>query len=312
MDSTDVRIFCEMAFNPQNSSFPKRLPSAADIGKALGLDEKTVRTRVKNMEESGFIKYYQLVPNLALFGLRSIGTFRFEAMNLATKAEVVKKFGTAHQLVEGYDYIGNSVVATFAGVTSADVEKASDLLASRFELGKTKVGERAVREPLSKLDTVDYQIMRELRYDAQAKMKAIAGKLGLTQRMVEYRVGKIVSSGSVLVRATIDPKKQAGLVFFELDVTVDEDRHPEAVRKIRERYSERLWQFSTPTAGRFVGNFFAFSLGEPEDVALEVREMKGVRMCLPFVLKETVEPGKPNWIDRLIEQSIERTSILQT
>jgi DNA-binding Lrp family transcriptional regulator len=67
LDSTDVRIFCEMAFRDLGyEKFTERRPSAGEMGKKLGLDEKTVRSRVNRMEESGFIKYYQATPSLAL------------------------------------------------------------------------------------------------------------------------------------------------------------------------------------------------------------------------------------------------------
>lgn len=306
MDSADVRIFCEMAFNNSGyNAYSKRQVSSADIGKKLGLDEKTVRTRVKKMERSGFIKYYQVVPNLAIFGLRSMGSYRFEALNLATKADVVQRFGEIPQLVEGFDYIGNSVGATFAGASSEDVGAAADFLARRFELDKVELGEHAVREPLAKLDGLDLQILRELRFDARARMKTIASKLDLTSRMVEYRASKLMSSGAVLVHAVIDVKKQAGLVFFELEVAIDEAKHPAVVRKIRERFGEQLWNFTTPTPGRLVASLFGFSLGEPEDMALSIRKLEGVKTCFPFILKEAIEPGNPNWIDRLIDQAIE-------
>jgi DNA-binding Lrp family transcriptional regulator len=297
-----------MAFNSGYGTYAKRHVSAADIGKKLGLDEKTIRTRVKRMEHSGFIKYYQVVPNLALFGLRSTGSFRFEALNLATKADVVGRFSEIHHLVEGFDYLGNSVGATFAGATSDDVGTAANLLAKRFELYTTEIGERAVREPLSKLDSLDLQIMRELRYDARAKVKTIAEKLGITPRMVEYRASKLMSSGALLVHAVIDMQKQAGLVFFELEVTTDKDRHSNVVRRIREKYGERLWYFTTPSPTRFVGSFFGFSLGEPEVAALAIRKIDGVRTSFPYILKEAVEPNKPNWIDGLLDNAIDAAS----
>ncbi len=306
MDSADAKIFCEMAFkNSGYSSHTRRDVSAADIGKKLGLDEKTVRTRVRKMERSGFIKYYQAVPNLALFGLRSIGSFRFEALNLATKADVVAKFGEIPRLVEGFDYLGNSVGATFAGATSKEVDAAAGFLASRFELDRTAIGERVVKEPFAKLDGLDLQIMRELRYDARAKVKSVAQKLKVTPRMVEYRTSKLMSSGALFVRAVIDVQRQAGLVFFELEIAIEEEKHPAVVRRIREGYGERLWYFSTPTPGRLVASFFGFSLGEPEDMALSVRKMDGVKTCFPFVLKQAIEPQKPNWIDALIDRAIE-------
>lgn len=62
VDAEDVRIFCELAFQDLGSqAFARKALSPAGIGKKLGLDEKTVRLRVKRMEEAGFIKYWKSV-----------------------------------------------------------------------------------------------------------------------------------------------------------------------------------------------------------------------------------------------------------
>jgi DNA-binding Lrp family transcriptional regulator len=66
LDAKDVRIFCEIAFKGLDyDSFTDRRVSPLAIGRKLGLDEKTVRVRIK--KDDGFIKYYQAMPSLALF-----------------------------------------------------------------------------------------------------------------------------------------------------------------------------------------------------------------------------------------------------
>jgi DNA-binding Lrp family transcriptional regulator len=113
-----VRIFCEMAFvDPSYEEFEERHPSAADLGKKLGLDTKTVRVRVNRMEESGFIKYYQATPNLALFGMRVVSLFRFEALNLPTKNAIVNHLHGVPRLVEASDYLGPFLTGSMAGST---------------------------------------------------------------------------------------------------------------------------------------------------------------------------------------------------
>jgi DNA-binding Lrp family transcriptional regulator len=74
LDAKDVRIFCEMAFGTTSfSAIQDRRVSPSEIGRKVSLDEKTVRVRVKKMEDDGFIKYYQVMPNLNLFGLGRVG-----------------------------------------------------------------------------------------------------------------------------------------------------------------------------------------------------------------------------------------------
>ncbi len=106
MDAKDVKIFCEIAFTGLDyGSFTDRRVSPLAIGRKLGLDEKTVRVRVKKMEDDGFIKYYQAIPNLSLFQLRIMNTYRFEALNIATKHRVIEHVKELPFIVETIDYL---------------------------------------------------------------------------------------------------------------------------------------------------------------------------------------------------------------
>jgi DNA-binding Lrp family transcriptional regulator len=110
LDANDVRIFCEIAFKGLDyDSFTDRRVSPSAIGRKLGLDEKTVRSRVKKMEDVGFIKYYQAMPSLALFQLKNINTYRFEAINVATKHRVIEHLQELPFIVEAIDYLGQTV-----------------------------------------------------------------------------------------------------------------------------------------------------------------------------------------------------------
>ena len=63
MDAKDVRIFCEMAFkSPKFNAFRDRHISPSGIGRNIGLDEKTVRVRVRRMEDEGSSSTTKLFP----------------------------------------------------------------------------------------------------------------------------------------------------------------------------------------------------------------------------------------------------------
>jgi DNA-binding Lrp family transcriptional regulator len=104
LGAKDVRIFCEIAFKGLDyDSFTDRRVSPLAIGRKLGLDEKTVRVRVKKMEDDGFIKYYQAMPSMALFQLKNMSTYRFEALNIATKHRVIEHVQELPFIVEAVD-----------------------------------------------------------------------------------------------------------------------------------------------------------------------------------------------------------------
>lgn len=305
MDAKDVRIFCEIAFKGLDyDSFTDRRVSPLAIGRKLSLDEKTVRVRVKKMEDDGFIKYYQAMPSLALFQLKNMNTYRFEALNIATKHRVIEYVQELPFIVEAIDYLGQVVSVSISGTSSEEIDQVANVLANRFELYKWILGSLIIREPVSVADRLDWQIIQELRYNALSGVKELSESLSITPRMVEYRIKKLLGSGMLLVRAIINSQKQQGLIFYELEISVDEAKKYEVIKRLSEIYAEKLWSVRTLAAGILLANFFAFTLAEPEEAYVNTLKFEGVRSCSLFIFKETVEPKRPNWMDGLIEQKV--------
>jgi hypothetical protein len=126
--------------------------------------------------------------------------------------------------------------------------------------------------------------------------------------MVEYRIKKLLGSDMLLIRAIIDSQKQQGLIFYELEISVDERKQYEVVKQLSEIYAEKLWSVRTLTAGVLLANFFAFTLAEPEEAYINTFKIEGVRSSSLYIFKETIEPRRPNWIDDLIEQKLALSS----
>jgi DNA-binding Lrp family transcriptional regulator len=309
LDAKDVRIFCEIAFKGLDyDSFTDRRVSPLAIGRKLGLDEKTVRVRVKKMEDDGFIKYYQAMPSLALFQLKNMNTYRLEALNIATKHRVIEHIQELPFIVEAIDYLGQVVSVSISGTSSEEIDQVASGLVNRFELYKWILGSRIIKEPVSVADRLDWQIIQELRYDALSGVKELSESLSITQRMVEYRIKKLLGSDMLLVRAIINSQKQQGLIFYELEMSVDETKQYEVIKQLSEIYAEKLWSVRTLAAGVLLANFFAFTLAEPEEAYVNTLKLEGVRSCSLFIFKETLEPKRPNWMDGLIEQRIASSS----
>jgi DNA-binding Lrp family transcriptional regulator len=309
LDAKDVRIFCEIAFKGLDyDSFTDRRVSPLAIGRKLGLDEKTVRVRVKKMEDDGFIKYYQAMPSLALFQLKNVNTYRFEALNIATKHRVIEHIQELPFIVEAIDYLGQVVSVSISGTSSEEIDQMVSGLVNRFELYKWILGSRVIKEPVSVADRLDWQIIQELRYDALSGVKELSESLSITQRMVEYRIKKLLGSDMLLVRAIINSQKQQGLIFYELEMSVDETKQYEVIKRLSEIYAEKLWSVRTLAAGVLLANFFAFTLAEPEEAYVNTLKLEGVRSCSLFIFKETLEPKRPNWMDGIIEQKIASSS----
>lgn len=62
----------------------------ADVARKLGIDEETVRNRIKYLKDSGFLLGWRLLPNPALLGRESEFLF-LELEDQDSKEEVISK-----------------------------------------------------------------------------------------------------------------------------------------------------------------------------------------------------------------------------
>ncbi len=309
MDDQDVRIFCEMAFREGSyNTLADRHPSLSGIGRRLGLDEKTIRSRVRHMEKDGFIRYYQAAPSLALFGLESVGLYRFETVNLATKQKVLADTDHLPHVLETSDYLGLTVDVRFAGESADVTRSAAETLALKFELTVRPLGTYPIDPAPLEPDRLDWRIIQRLRYDARCTTTALARSLSITARMAEYRMAKLLNSRALDIRAVINAHRQQGLVFYELEIVLDEAFRSKVMARLQEDFQTKFWSAQQPASGALMANLFGFSLGEPESAALAVLQFPGVRRCSVFIQKEAGEPKRPNWIDDRIRDRLDALS----
>jgi DNA-binding Lrp family transcriptional regulator len=301
MDAQDIRIFCALAISgPPETVLPTRTPGLRRIAHGLGLDEKTVRVRLRRLEEDGFIKYYQAAPDLALLGMSSEVSYRFDAVNVATKLEALRYAQEQVGMVEALDFLGASFVVTGAGERLEEAVDLGKRIAHRFELDKFEQGRRTLDPSDARLTPLDWRIVERMRYDARAPLAEVAGALGMTPRMVRYRLGRIRASGAVTIRPVIDARRQVGLLVYRLTVTAEAVDRAEVLAGLQRRLGSAIWAVRLSRTGPLLVDMFGVSLAEPEEALVQALDVKGVQSCAVLVLKEICEPPNAGWIDQRI------------
>src|SRR5262249_49933836 len=126
------------------SIFQKRHISPTEIGRRLRIGEKTVRERIRKMEEEGFIKYYEALPNFSLFSLQNIGMFNFETEDIPSKQLAISRMVKSLNVVDIYDMIGPAFSVTIAESSVENILTRAHQLTKESNLKKDdlKFGER--------------------------------------------------------------------------------------------------------------------------------------------------------------------------
>lgn len=311
MDEKDVRIFCEMGFKYADyNRFASRRISPTEIGKKLGLTEKTVRLRIKKMEEDGFIKYYQAVPNLALFGFRIAAMCGFEASDSESKRKAIDHLRRAPMVVDMTEFLGALFSVTLPGASRDEILARTDDIVKNLKLrGMFGTIERPLKEPELKPNSTDWQMIQELRYDALRPTMEVSVRTGMTRRMTDYRILKLLESRAFSVKAIKNPQKMSGIIFYGLNLFVDEAKKGAIDNKLREEFGERIWLVFSPKSGVLAVNLFAFKVEEPEEALQKALRLKGVLQGSLLIAKEDIEPDRPSWLDGLIAAKTEATPV---
>jgi DNA-binding Lrp family transcriptional regulator len=307
LEVLDVRIFCEMGFKYFDyDRYSERRISPTQIGKTLGVSEKTVRLRVKKMEDGGFIKYYQAMPNLRLFGLNEICSCHFDAPDVQAKSAAIEHLLKAPSVVEVDDFLGPRIMVGVACTSAEEAGKAAPEMASKVGLIALPGGmERKIRASTIQPNNLDWRLIRELRYDALRETKDIAESLYITYRMAEYRIERLLESGALFVVAPLNPRHLQGIILYYLVLIVDPAKYSNLLSQLQEKHGEKLWHLRTPNSQTILAALLSSNSGEPEDEQLAASRMDGVRQCVLLVHKEKLEPERPSWIDRAIDTKIE-------
>ena len=72
-------------------------------------------------------------------------------------------------------------------------------------------------------------------------------------------------------RAIVNSQKQQGLIFYELELSVDAASRYKIIKHLREIYADKLWSVPRIIAEKILlANLFAFTLAEPEAAYVKV------------------------------------------
>jgi DNA-binding Lrp family transcriptional regulator len=306
LDTIDVLIFCEMSFKYFDYAGKNRRPSPTQIGEKLGIDEKTVRLRTRRMERDGFIQYYQAVPNLSLFNRPLACLCNFQATDIMAKQRALERLRSAEDIIDIADYLGENFGVTISASTQNDAHNTARRIAEQIGIDRfVLLPPRHFSTPQKTLDKLDWQIVRSLRYNALKQIKDIASEIAVTHRMADYSIKKLFESHALSTRAIINARDPKGIIFYSLNLTIDESTRDSITRKLRELYGERMWWSFLPPGPTTILLLFATSIGKAEDDLLEALNKPGVQSGSLAIFKGWIEPEKPSWIDNRLREKIE-------
>lgn len=286
LDDLDVSMLRGLFQNPPVQPILRK--PAKLIARELGVDEATVRSRLKRWESSGFLVAWGATVNQALLGQRRCIT-RLEVPDKSTKAEVLDKM----RLVEGVyrirDYLGGAVGVNIFFDSAEILEKRVGLVQA---LAQTRQVLRVELEgpppPQANLDEVDLKILGAVGWAARRTHVSVARETGLSVKTVRNRLEKMIENQSIGMGLFLDYRRLTGAVVADLLVLSSNVDKTKITKRIMSVVGDRMLppSFSTQQASGL--RLMLANVSEQREVIEEVGRLEGVKSVWLDILVEDI------------------------
>jgi len=298
LDDLEIGIMKELA-SPRSFRWDIR-ESFASIAERLGVDEETVRRRVKRARESGFLKNWKLLLNPHLIGLESAG-FQLEVDDEERKAEMISMIKDMDGVVILINFHGRALRVILYYRDEDDLEE--KVRAVGVVCGSGPLLRWGGGFPASKLKMkkTDWEIVRGFRRDARRSPSEVADEIRVSSRTVKRRLTVMTENNSVFMLPEINYDKSLGVACNYTLVCPDE-RKKSQVDKLITGKLDRLAFTLTDVKGFSIFAMICLNLSEGEEIHRWIKGLDGVRDVRVDIMRENILVDK--WLDEMIERQL--------
>jgi len=271
--------------------------SYVEIAAKLGVDEETVRNRVKHLRDSGFLLGYRLVPNPNLLG-RTFASRRIEFKDRESKQAAIPLLSK----VEGVMNIGStydkSVLVTLFADEDQDFSKL--LIALGVEGEISSVPGLGLRTTNFRMTRLDWEIVSLLLRDAERKLDEIAKQLKVSTRTVKRRLNMMMKENAIFTMPMVDLRKTEG-ISYQLRVVSEQGKKSEVEKSVVAKIGDVVFRASDSQNGSVFG-FTGANVAQGNDILEWVKQQPGVRFVTITIAERVVQVF--DWIESEVKRQV--------
>ena len=293
-DELDIRLMRELV-SPGSFRWDVREPYG-EMARRLGIDEETLRKRMRRAEKAGILQGMHLIPNPHLIGHES-AALELDVDDEDRKPSVLSQL----RLLEGAVFIVNFLGKRMRPVFYYDGQGA---LTRKVELIKSICGSESGlllkdRFPACnlKLSDTDWRIIKTFRKDARRSLPEVAKQVHVSTRTVKRRVAKMTDGNAFFLMPALAHERSASTVSSFTVLYPPGVRKEENDAKIRSRL-ERLVFSNTAGADFSIFSAIYDNVSQADEDRHWIGAMKEVKQVTLNVVKEFIIV--PDWLDDVI------------
>ena len=271
-DDLDIRIIRALA-SPSSFQWDVRV-SYARVAAGLGIDEETVRNRLKRMEDVRFLQGWQLVLNPGLLD-REAAIVELRVGDSESKPDVISRLKLLQGVVLIDDLYGKELAVLTLYQNAAMLSRQVRLIASLCSCSSPVSWKLSFPRCEVTPRRTDWRIMQVLRRNGRGRLSDVARSLRLSTRTVKRRLTHLVDGNAFYLDPLLALEKVGG-VRGRFWVT-SEASWKQAVDKTILSGLQRI--ISTHTAPQEYSLFIAHlsNVSEVQERLLWMKQLAGVR-----------------------------------
>jgi DNA-binding Lrp family transcriptional regulator len=268
-----------------------------DIARKLGVDEETVRNRIKYLKESGFLLGWRLTPNPVLFGRKSSFLF-LEFETEEDKEESIPRLAKMDGVVVIASIYGTSLLVTLFDDDEMNSAKEITTKMGIKTESFTTPGMILPRPISPKVAATDWQIIGLLLRDAETKVQEVAKQVKLSTKSVNRRLNELMTSRAVFIMPLVNLTKAGGIPYHLL-VETEEEKRSEVDQSVNSRIENLVFKASASKKDLIFG-FNGTNVAEGNEILKWVKTLPGVKSARMNIVERVVHVF--DWLEKEVDK----------
>ena len=283
-DDLDVRIIKELG-SPSSLQWNVR-ETYSNIARRIGVDEETVRRRLKRAEELGSLPGWRMMINPNLIGCEAC-CLDLEVEDEGKKDRMISEIRRVDGVIKILDFRGRGLQATLYHQTQDAKRRKIELIASICGSPQPTVWELEFPHPVVRMTRTDWEIVEAMLDDARKSLEDVAKSVGVSVRTVERRLTAITKGRVVYLQGTPNFRLFAGLSCVFLVFCPDHKKKSTVDRNLLSKVKRTELSNTSPKEySTFV--MLYENLAEADDTIEWMRSLDGVSSVKMGIMKELI------------------------
>jgi DNA-binding Lrp family transcriptional regulator len=290
-------IMREMATSPSHWNVKR---SYVDVARKLGVDEDTVRNRLKTMREIGLLRGWRLIPNARLLGMESSNVV-LDFVDQDSKDAATPRIRNAQGAVLIQDFYGKTMQVTVFHREADNPERnltSQGIVADVVTRWKVNLP-RCEHKPKE----IDWRIIAMMLRNAETKLPQIALRVKASSRTVKRRVNVMMASSAFFMQPLLNLRKAMGVTPCQLLVKCTPEKKRTIDEAIASRFERTVFKLTnSDTHSMFT--ILCTNVGETKEILSWAKSQTGVVLAKTDIIEQ--QDYVYDWLEQEVKNRIEK------